>query len=524
MQINLDNLKMQDGKYVYTFTPDQDMASLDLISTCIGDLEINHLQVEKNLDATYFVPPEVYEGNLKGIFADMRELRMELKDNGNSELWASIRANAKGMLKEYHDGEMKYALAESARSIIKRLEDKESLAKSVMTANYYLNEIAKKDKSVESRITQNAESFDKKITNLNNSTTSRFTQFSDKLTSSVADLKSDTNSKFAQLSNAIDSRVADSKREISSQITQLSNGINSNVNDIRNKSDSRYTQLSNLIAQKVTKSDVEGIIGNSGDRIWLQIKDRVKTTADNSKMNGDEILAEINMTNGLTKIKNKLIQLDGDTVMTNAFAKKMLVEKLQVDDIKAFMGKFSNVIANNMDVNSLTGVNSQFVRTLWNGISSNVSVNGDGLTVRHNDGSYTEVGARGLIHHEGSSTYHTHYLTDVVELRGICHDGGHKAGANPIGIVGQYRWAQLPDIYKGKKFKAVASFSQAETWRSDGYSNGKMTLLRIECKVEQSKIDYENARVPVIGYAHVYEHHKGRRWNFPITCMIHVSY
>ncbi|MDK7046922.1 gp58-like family protein, partial [Escherichia coli] len=63
---------------------------------------------------------------------------------------------------------------------------------------------------------------------------------------------------------------------------------------------SEITQIKDLIGQRVTKKEVEGIIGNSGDSIWLQVKDKVKATADGSKMSGDEILAEINMTNGLT--------------------------------------------------------------------------------------------------------------------------------------------------------------------------------------------------------------------------------
>lgn len=301
MQINLKDLDFKDGKYVYTFKPDKDFDSIDLLSDCFGDLAISHLQVEKNPDATYFVPPEVYEGNLGGIFKDLGELKMELKDKDNSDLWGQIRITAQGMLKEYHDTEFKSALAQTAKQLTAQLEDGESLARRILTAQGFQSYMTDKDKQVSSEI----------------------------------------------------------------------------------------TQIKDLIGQRVTKKEVEGIIGNSGDSIWLQVKDKVKATADGSKMSGDEILAEINMTNGLTKIKNKLIHLDGDTVMTNAFAKNLLVENLQVNDVKAFTGKFANIIANNLDINNLSGNLAKLGQAIFDGRNSRVRIDPTGMQVMTTSGSYS---------------------------------------------------------------------------------------------------------------------------------------
>lgn len=449
MQLNLKDLDFKDGKYVYTFKPDKDFDSIDLLSDCFGDLAINHLQVEKNPDATYFVPPEVYEGNLGGIFKDLGELKLELKDKEHSDLWGQIRITAQGMLKEYHDGKFKSALAQTARQLTEQLEDGESLAKRVMTAKYY--------KSI----------------------------------------------------------VGDKDNEISSLITQMGQGLQTQVSDLAKSTNTSITQLSNLINQKVTKEEVEGIIGNSGDSIWLQVKEKVKATADGSKMSGDEILAEINMTNGLTKIKNKLIHLDGDTKMNNAFANNLLAKEFSADSLTAFSAKIANLVATYMDAYKITALDSNFVRTKWNSISSNMDADGNGLTVRHRDGTYTKIGWDGLKHYDGGTGYRTNYLTEIVTVSDLNHDSSRG-----------YKWINLPSVFRGKYFNARVAFNDACVWQdtSGSYNTGYMFLQRIVCYIQQDSIDYRNARVPLVGYARCWDTRQRRAVNFPVQAQVIVTY
>ena len=319
MEINLKDLDFKDGKYVYTFKPTQDIDSIDLLSDCFGDLAINHLQVEKNPDATYFVPPEVYEGNLGGIFKDLGELKMELKDKENSDLWAQIRISAQGMLKEYHDGEFKSALAQTAEQLTAQIEDGEALAKRVMRANVYQSEIKSKDKVLESRF------------------------------------------------------------------TQLKEGFNTKVTDLENKTSSEYTQLSGLIRQKVTQQDVEGIIGNSGDAIYLTIKDKIP----NSKMTGYEIKTAINATRDGLRLKGDNITIDGNTYITNGVIKNAHIGDLSASKITTGTLDASNVRIANLDVNSLTGNYATFIKVLFDGKNSKVQIDSSGMKVLRTDGSYS---------------------------------------------------------------------------------------------------------------------------------------
>lgn len=315
MQLNLKDLDFKDGKYVYTFKPDKDFDSIDLLSDCFGDLAINHLQVEKNPDVTYFVPPEVYEGNLGGIFKDLDYLKTELKDKENSNLWAQIRISAQGMLKEYHDTEFKSALAQTAKQLTAQLEDGESLARRILTAQGFQSYMTDKDKQVNSAI----------------------------------------------------------------------------------------IQLKDLINSKVSADGLETVFQQSGDTIWQAIQD---------KLDGNKIIASINMTKGVTKISNDLIQLDGNTVMDNAFAKKLLVDTLKANDVTAFVGKYSNLIAQNLDVNNLSGNLAKLGQAIFDGKNSRVRIDPTGMQVMTTSGDYsTKFGDNGIeIWRSGSHTGSVHSL------------------------------------------------------------------------------------------------------------------
>lgn len=454
MKINLNDLSFKDGKYTYTFTPERDMQSIELESDCYGDLAINHMQVERNPDATYFVPPEVYEGNLSGIFKNLKEINAEMKDEENSELWSRIRINVGGMMRKYHHDHISTEIVETANGIGIRIDDVE--------------------KSLKHEIAATSEALQVKL-------------------------------------SSTDSRVT--------QLAATASGIQTSVKDLKSDTDSSISQLKGLIDLKVTRSQVEGIIRNSGDSIYLAVKDKIP----DSKMTASEIKSALNLSRDGVRIQGKNIMLDGNSYISSGVIKDAHIGGLNASKINAGTINAANVRIINLDINNLTGNRADFIKTYWNGINSRISITANGLTATHNDGSKTIINAQGLYTQVGGTNYHTHYLMHIQEVSNVLNDGSSHANiVDPLGVHPWHHWVQLPAVFKGKRFKAIASISDTMTFNSPDYSSGRLQLLRTVCYVDA--YDYENAKVGLVGYAHVYEPSKGKRWNYPIRAMVSVTY
>ncbi len=262
---------------------------------------------------------------------------------------------------------------------------------------------------------------------------------------------------------------------------------------------SRMVQASGVIQTEVMKK-IDPKIDNKADKSTVDsLSTKVTQTADswavkNLNSNGD-VLAELNQTDGLTKIKNKLIHLDGDVSMTNAFAENLLTKSFSTDSLKAFSAKIQNLITVNVDARSVTGMDANFIRARLNSGSSNVTITGEGFTVLHKNGKKTVIDYDGLYHYDGG-WYHTHYLHDVMPVSGINHTSDTG-----------YKWVTIPSVYHGKRFNAQVAFADACVWKNTNgdYQNGWLILQRIVCYVQRDSIDYDNGRVPIVGYA--------RYWN-----------
>ncbi len=454
MKINLSDLTFKDGKYTYTFTPDRDMQSIELESDCYGDLAINHMQVERNPDATYFVPPEVYEGNLSGVFKNLKEINAEMTDEENSDLWSRIRVNVGGMMRQYHQDHISTEIVETANGIGIHIADVEKSLK---------NEIAATSEALQVKL------------------------------------------------SSTDSRVT--------QLAATANGIQTSVKDLKSDTASSISQLKGLIDLKVTESDVEGIIRNSGDSIYLAVKDKIP----DSKMTASEIKSALNLSRDGVRIQGKNIMLDGNSYISSGVIKDAHIGGLNASKINAGTINAANVRIINLDINNLTGNRADFIKTYWNGINSRISINANGLTATHTDGSKTIINAQGLYTQVGGTNYHTHYLMHIQEVSNVLNDGSSHANiVDPLGVHPWHHWVQLPAVFKGKRFKAIASISDTMTFNSPDYSSGRLQLLRTVCYVDA--YDYENAKVGLVGYAHVYEPSRGKRWNYPIRAMVSVTY
>ncbi|VDZ39836.1 Phage infection protein [Streptococcus dysgalactiae subsp. dysgalactiae] len=120
-----------DGRAYYTFTAD-DNQKVRLASNCLGTAHFNQLMIERGDKATGYVAPVVVEGdgNPTGIFKDLKELNLELTDTANSQLWAKIKLNNRGMLQTYFDTTIKNEILTTAQGIRETISDTERGLKS----------------------------------------------------------------------------------------------------------------------------------------------------------------------------------------------------------------------------------------------------------------------------------------------------------------------------------------------------------------------------------------------------------
>lgn len=277
IKINIDDLEFKDGRYVYSFTADKDMESIDLESSCFGDTLINYLQVEKNPDMTYFVPPEVYEGNLTGIFKDLKELNLEMTDTENSDLWGRIKLNARGMIEEWHSDVTSVEIARTADGIATLLTDQER--------NF-------------SSLTQKVDGINLKVGDLERETISQISILQGQIASAVStsDVRSIIQQSYDSISLAVEERLDGNK---------LKSAINLSTNGVRIKGDLihlsgrsyiedgviRNAHISQLSATKITTGtlnaanvsiinlDVNNLTGNKSQfmqSLWQAVSKQVK--------------------------------------------------------------------------------------------------------------------------------------------------------------------------------------------------------------------------------------------------------
>lgn len=121
-----------DGRAYYTFTASQDNQKVRLASDCLGTTRFNQLMIERGNKPTSYVAPVVVEGdgNPTGIFKDLegalsqlKELNLELTDTDNSNLWAKIKLNNRGMLQTYFDKTIKNEILTTAQGIRETISD-----------------------------------------------------------------------------------------------------------------------------------------------------------------------------------------------------------------------------------------------------------------------------------------------------------------------------------------------------------------------------------------------------------------
>lgn len=129
----------RNSKFQHTFTPTKANEKIKLYHMgCVGETQITHLQIEKGNDATAFEIPIKQPNALTGVFKEIRDLDLQMRDS-NSDFWAKVRLNNKGMLTEFQNKELKSLLTSTADGVSAQV--KKDIDKAKSEFNVRLNEI-----------------------------------------------------------------------------------------------------------------------------------------------------------------------------------------------------------------------------------------------------------------------------------------------------------------------------------------------------------------------------------------------
>ena len=129
--------------------------------------------------------------------------------------------------------------------------------------------------------------------------------------------------------NGVLEQFVDSKGNLQTDIATVAGKILARVKS--DTSESVREQLPGLIRDSVTTEHFKSVVQQSGDDIISAIRDK-----------GGDVVSAINQSPDGVHVKGKLISLDGETKMTNAFAKTLVTEKLTSSDVKSFASTFAS--------------------------------------------------------------------------------------------------------------------------------------------------------------------------------------
>ena len=136
MDITIQNVRSpaleHNGRYYKVFQPRTRDELLKLHHMgCVGDTVLTDIQLEQGDFPTSFVEPTVTQRTLSGLFKDMRNIELELRDP-NSTLWGKIQQNNQGALSQFFDRDVKSAIAQTANEIRQEVTTKVSSSNSAI--------------------------------------------------------------------------------------------------------------------------------------------------------------------------------------------------------------------------------------------------------------------------------------------------------------------------------------------------------------------------------------------------------
>lgn len=145
----------RNGKYEYTFTPAKKNEQIKLHHMgCNGTTKVSNLQLERGTEVTFFERPYEKANSLSGIFKQLRDLDISMRDE-TSEFWGRLKLNNKGMLTEFKDTELNTILATTADGISTQVN--KNINDAVASFNQKYNEISASVSNFENDVLKKSE-------------------------------------------------------------------------------------------------------------------------------------------------------------------------------------------------------------------------------------------------------------------------------------------------------------------------------------------------------------------------------
>lgn len=319
MDITIQNVRSpaleHNGRYYKVFQPRSRDELLKLHHMgCVGDTVLTDIQIEQGDFPTSFVEPTVTQRSLSGLFKDMRNIELELRDP-NSTLWGKIQQNNQGALSQFFDKEVKSAIAQTANEI------RQEVRNATASSNDALSQA--KDE-LRSAISQTAGEIRQEVTTKVSSSNSAINQVKQELTSSLS-----------QTASEIRQEVREAGKGASVSVT--SSGVTIGATTLTGK------QLASVIS---TSQDGIDLIA---PKIRVQSDMIVDGSITGSKMAAGSVTAE-HIAAGAISGDDITVT---DALIRNLTAKDGLIEKLTSKEI--FSTKVSSILNSSTFLESYKG-------------------------------------------------------------------------------------------------------------------------------------------------------------------------
>ena len=353
MDITIQNVRSpaleHNGRYYKVFQPRSRDELLKLHHMgCVGDTVLTDIQIEQGDFPTNFVEPTVTQRSLSGLFKDMRNIELELRDP-NSTLWGKIQQNNQGALSQFFDTNVKSAIAQTANEI------RQEVRNATTSSNDALNQA--KDE-LRSAISQTAGEIRQEIRSSSNANNSELSKAKD-------ELKRETTTVISQTADAIRQEVATKvsssnsainqvKEELISSLSQTATAIRQEVREAGKGASVSVTSKGVTIgATTLTGKQLASVISTSQDGIDL-IAPKIKVQSDmivdgsitGSKMAAGSVTAEHIQTGSIS----------GDKILfDSAFFRDLTANEARLKELfakKAFITQVQSVSINASQITS----------------------------------------------------------------------------------------------------------------------------------------------------------------------------
>ena len=190
MDITIQNIRSpaleHNGRYYKVFQPRSRDELLKLHHMgCVGDTVLTDIQIEQGDFPTNFIEPTITQRSLSGLFKDMRNIELELRDP-NSTLWGKIQQNNQGALSQFFDTNVKSAIAQTANEI--RQEVRNATTSSNDALSQAKDELRRETTTA---ISQTADAIRQEVRSTVSSSNSAINQVKQELTSSLSQTASE---------------------------------------------------------------------------------------------------------------------------------------------------------------------------------------------------------------------------------------------------------------------------------------------------------------------------------------------